>query len=78
METRTNVFEKGQKALNSLFGIGVYLKNSSIEAPEIKESIGGMILINTTDYNDAATIAKDCPILTLGGCVEIRKAMHSL
>jgi len=31
METRINVFEKGQKALSTLFGISGYLKNSTIE-----------------------------------------------
>lgn len=31
METRINVFEKGQKALGTLFGISGYLKKSSIE-----------------------------------------------
>lgn len=41
---------------------------------EIKESIGGMILIKAKDYDEAAQIAKDCPILGLGGCVEIRMA----
>jgi AhpD family alkylhydroperoxidase len=31
METRINVFEKGQKALSTLFGISGYLKKSTIE-----------------------------------------------
>ncbi|MFV5692031.1 carboxymuconolactone decarboxylase family protein [Flavobacterium sp. LT1R49] len=31
METRINVFEKGQKAVSTLFGISGYLKKSSIE-----------------------------------------------
>lgn len=31
METRINVFEKGQKALTPLFGITSYLKKSSLE-----------------------------------------------
>ena len=31
METRINVFEKGQKALGTLFGISAYLKKSSLE-----------------------------------------------
>ena len=31
METRINLFEKGQKAMGSLYGVGVYLKKSSIE-----------------------------------------------
>lgn len=31
METRINVFEKGQKALSTLFGVAGYLKKSAIE-----------------------------------------------
>ncbi len=31
METRINAFEKGQKALTTLFGIGSYLRQSTIE-----------------------------------------------
>tara|TARA_R110002051_G_scaffold314666_1_gene391965 strand:- start:20388 stop:20726 length:339 start_codon:yes stop_codon:yes gene_type:complete len=41
---------------------------------EMKESIGGMIFIKAKDYEDAAAIAKNCPILELGGNVEIRMA----
>jgi hypothetical protein len=44
---------------------------------EIKESIGGMIFVNAANYDDAATIASECPILDLGGNVEIRKAASS-
>jgi len=42
---------------------------------EIKESIGGMIFIQATNYEEAAEIAKGCPILNLGGNVEIRLAV---
>ncbi|QNL51028.1 transcription initiation protein [Olivibacter sp. SDN3] len=41
---------------------------------EIKESIGGMIFIWAADYEEAAEIAKGCPVLELGGNVEIRMA----
>jgi len=41
---------------------------------EIKESIGGLIMIKAIDYDEAAEIAKGCPILALGGNVEIRMA----
>ncbi|WP_221392748.1 YciI family protein [Dyadobacter sp. NIV53] len=44
---------------------------------EIKESIGGLIIIKAADYNEAAEIAKGCPILQLGGSVEIRKAVSA-
>jgi len=39
---------------------------------EIKESIGGMIIIKAADYEAAEKIAMGCPILELGGTVEIR------
>lgn len=42
---------------------------------EIKESIGGLIIIKAKDYDEAAAIAQDCPILNLGGNVEIRMAV---
>jgi hypothetical protein len=41
---------------------------------EIKESIGGLIIVKAKDYEEAAEIAKGCPILQLGGNVEIRMA----
>lgn len=44
---------------------------------EIKESIGGMIIIRAEDYEEAIEIAHGCPILELGGNVEVRKAAHS-
>jgi hypothetical protein len=42
---------------------------------EIKESIGGMIFVSAADYEEATEIAKGCPILEVGGNVEIRKAV---
>jgi hypothetical protein len=42
---------------------------------EIKESIGGLIIIKAKDYDEAAAIAKGCPVLQLGGNVEIRMAV---
>jgi hypothetical protein len=40
---------------------------------EIKETIGGLIIIKAESYDDALEIAKGSPILNLGGTVEIRK-----
>lgn len=42
---------------------------------EIKESIGGLIIIKAKDYDEAAAIAQDCPVLSFGGNVEIRMAV---
>lgn len=51
--------------------------NSITNGPyaEIKESIGGLIIIKAADYNEALAIAQSCPILELGGSVEIRMAV---
>jgi len=43
---------------------------------EIKESIGGMIIIKANDYEEAAEIAKGSPVLQFNGTVEIRKALN--
>jgi hypothetical protein len=42
---------------------------------EIKESIGGLIIIRASGYDEAVKIAEGCPILQLGGSVEVRQAM---
>ena len=40
---------------------------------EIKESIGGYSMVKATSYEDAIELAKDCPILSVGGNVEVRE-----
>lgn len=42
---------------------------------EIKESIGGLVVVKAADYEEALEIAKGCPILEFGGNVEIRMAL---
>lgn len=42
---------------------------------EIKESIGGFIIVKASNYEEALEIAKGAPILELGGSVEIRMAV---
>ncbi|WP_221391508.1 YciI family protein [Dyadobacter sp. NIV53] len=39
---------------------------------ELKESITGLIVIKAMNYEEALKIAQDCPILEVGGNVEIR------
>jgi hypothetical protein len=39
---------------------------------EIKEAIGGYIIIRAGSLDEAAEISKGCPILTIGGNVEVR------
>ncbi len=42
---------------------------------EGKELVGGYFIINARDYAHANEIAKDCPIYSQGGIVEVRKVM---
>jgi|ERR1700754_958445 len=53
------IIQRGKSATNGPFA-------------EIKESIGGMIIIKAIDYEAAEKIAQNCPILELDGSVEIR------
>jgi hypothetical protein len=39
---------------------------------EIKESIGGYTIIRADSLDEAAEIAKNCPIFSIGGNVEVR------
>jgi hypothetical protein len=39
---------------------------------EMKEAIGGYIIIRADSLQEAAEISKGCPILTIGGNVEVR------
>jgi hypothetical protein len=39
---------------------------------EIKEGLGGYIIVNAENYEEAVEIAKGCPVLQMGGSVEIR------
>jgi hypothetical protein len=39
---------------------------------EIKEFINGYIVVKTENIDDAVALAKDCPILQIGGNVEVR------
>jgi len=42
---------------------------------ELKESIGGLVIIKAKDYEEAVEIAESCPVLELGGNVEIRQGI---
>jgi len=39
---------------------------------EIKEAVGGYTIIKADTLDEATTISKGCPILTVGGSVEVR------
>jgi len=40
---------------------------------EAKEVVGGYLLVNANDLNQATEIAKGCPILEVDGSVEVRQ-----
>lgn len=42
---------------------------------EIKEFINGYLIVKTSTIDEAVEIAKECPILTIGGKVEVRKVV---
>ena len=42
---------------------------------EVKESVGGLIVIRARDYDEAVEIARACPILSWGASVEVRMAV---
>jgi hypothetical protein len=48
--------------------------NMIINGPyvEIKEAIGGYIIIQAASLDEAAELSKGCPILMIGGNVEVR------
>lgn len=62
---------------NRLEASGKVIRNDSTitNGPyaEIKESIGGYSVIKAESYDAAIELAKSCPIITLGGNVEVRE-----
>jgi hypothetical protein len=40
---------------------------------ELKEAVGGYIIIRAADFDEAVGVALACPIAIGGGCVEVRK-----
>ena len=43
---------------------------------EVKEIVGGYILVKADDIDDAMKLAEGCPILYVGGHVEVREIMR--
>ena len=42
---------------------------------EVKEIVGGYILVKAANMDDAMKLAEGCPILNIGGHVEVRNVM---
>lgn len=62
---------------NRLDGAGKVVRPNNVitDGPysEIKELIGGYTLVKANSLEEAAELAKGCPILTMGGNVEVRE-----
>lgn len=73
MEAQNKVVATG----NRLSQAGRVVKSKSVvtDGPyaEIKEVLAGYMIISAEDFDEAAGIAKGCPIILSGGNVEIRK-----
>jgi hypothetical protein len=61
---------------NRLASVGAVVKPGGIvtNGPyvEIKEGIGGYIMVRAESIEEAAELSKGCPILYIGGSVEVR------
>lgn len=42
---------------------------------EVKEMVGGYIIVKANDLDEAVSLAHGCPVLTYGGNVEVRNLM---
>lgn len=51
--------------------------NVIVDGPyaEVKEIVGGYILVKATNIDEAMKLAEGCPILNIGGHVEVRNVM---
>jgi len=62
---------------NRLQSSGKVIKSDAVVTngpyTEIKESIGGFSIIKSDSYDEAVELAKGCPILGVGGNVEVRE-----
>ena len=52
-------------------------KGEVIDGPyvELKEMVGGFIIVKENSLDDAIELAKGCPIIHIGGNVEVRDVM---
>jgi len=71
-----NVASKGKFVSTNRLGFQGKVINAKTIAPgpytSNKESVGGYMLIKANSIEEASNFAKDCPILKMGGSVEIR------
>ena len=70
---QNKLFDRGNRLSSS--GKVVKPDNVITDGPysEIKESVGGYSIIKVDSYEEAVEIAKGCPVLKMGGNVEVRE-----
>jgi len=58
-------------------GKTVHPNNSITDGPyaEVKEIVGGYTIVKATDMQEAVKLSEGCPMLAVGGTVEIRDVM---
>jgi len=44
---------------------------------ELKEIVGGYVMVRAVSYDDAIDLAKGCPIFSIGGNIEIRQVIEA-
>lgn len=69
--------DKLSRPVQRLDSQGKVVNNKITEGPfaELTQSIGGIVFINASSYEEAVEIAKDCPVFEFGGTVEIRQGL---
>ncbi len=64
---------------NRLGGEGKVLRPNKVitDGPyvELKEILSGFIIVKAASVTEASEMAKGCPILNVGGCVEVRNVI---
>lgn len=75
LAAQNNLVSSGSRLASE--GKVVKQKNMVTDGPyiEIKEAIGGYIIVRAETLEAAAELAKGCPILLIGGNVEVRQVI---
>ncbi len=70
---QNKLFDRGNRLSSS--GRVVKPDNVITDGPysEIKESVGGYSIVKADSYEEAVEVAKGCPVLQMGGNVEVRE-----
>lgn len=76
MAAQNKLVDRGNRLVP---GTGKVVKHNDLvtDGPymEIKESIGGYAIVKVNSFEEAAELAKGCPVFTYGGNVEVREIM---